>query len=231
VNRGVDRRAEIEMSRVKVKICGVRTLEEAAAALDAGADALGFNFWPRSLRYITPDAAREITRSLSPLASLIGVFVNEDARRIHEIVSEVGLSAVQLHGDETPEFCARMNSIKIIKAFRVGGDFDVEVIRAYPVSMALLDASIKGSYGGTGARFDWRVAVEAKRMAQVILAGGLSIENVAEAIQHVRPFAIDVCSGVEAEPGRKDLNKLREFMAAVDAANAKMAKEVNGEFQ
>jgi phosphoribosylanthranilate isomerase len=219
------------MSRVKVKICGVRTLEEAVAALDAGADALGFNFWPRSPRYIAPEAAREITRSVSPLASLIGVFVNEETRRIEEIVSVAGLSAVQLHGDETPEFCERMSSIKVIKAFRVGADFNVEVIRSYPVSMALLDTSIKGSYGGTGRRFDWRVVVEAKQIAPVMLAGGLSIENVAEAIQHVRPFAVDVCSGVEAEPGRKDLNKLRKFMAAVDEANARMAKESNGEFQ
>ena len=216
----------IIMSRVRVKICGVRTLEEADAALDAGADALGFNFWPRSPRYIDPSAAREIVRNVSPLASLIGVFVNEEARRIEDIFSDVGLSAVQLHGDETPEFCARMNSIKVIKAFRVGDDFDIGVIRSYPISMALLDAGSKESYGGTGRSFDWRVAVEARQFARVILAGGLSIKNVAEAIQQVRPYAIDVCSGVEAEPGRKDLNKLRMFMAAVSEANAAMANEL-----
>jgi phosphoribosylanthranilate isomerase len=213
----------IIMSRVRVKICGVRTLEEANAALDAGADALGFNFWPRSPRYVHPEAAREIVRNVSPLASLIGVFVNEEPRRIEDIFSDVGLSAVQLHGDETPEFCARISPIKLIKAFRVGDGFDIQVIRSYPISMALLDASSKGSYGGTGKSFDWRVAVEAKQLARVILAGGISIENVAEAIRHVRPYAIDICSGVEAEPGRKDLNKLRMLMAAVSEANAATA--------
>jgi phosphoribosylanthranilate isomerase len=217
------------MGRVKTKICGVRTLDEAAAALDAGADALGFNFWPRSPRYVDPRTAREIARSVSPFASLIGVFVNEEARRVEDLFADVGLGAVQLHGDETPEFCAGINSIKIIKAFRVGDDFDIQVIRRYPISMALLDTRIKGSYGGTGKRFDWRVAVEANQVLPVILAGGLSIENVAEAIQHVKPYAIDVCSGVESEPGRKDLKKLREFMAAVSIANAAMASGPTGE--
>jgi phosphoribosylanthranilate isomerase len=218
------------MSRVKVKICGVRTLDEAAAALDAGADALGFNFWPRSPRYVDPRTAREIARSVSPLASLIGVFVNEDARRIEDIFADVGLSAVQLHGDETAEFCAGINSIKVIKAFRVGDDFDIQMIRRYPISMALLDTGIKGSYGGTGKSFDWRVAVAAKQLAPVILAGGLSIENIAEAIQQVKPYAVDVCSGVEAEPGRKDLDKLSKFMAAVSKANAAMGNGPIGDF-
>lgn len=208
-----------------MKICGVRAFDEAEAAIDAGADALGFNFWPRSPRYIAPEAAREIAKSISPLASTVGVFVNEEHRSIEEIVSRVGLSAVQLHGDETAEFCSRLGFTRIIKAFRVGDGFDLQMIREYPVSMALLDAGIKGSYGGTGKSFDWRVAVEAKKIMPLILAGGISAENVAEAIQSVRPHAIDVCSGVEAEPGRKDLNRLREFMAAVARANAATANE------
>jgi phosphoribosylanthranilate isomerase len=218
------------MSRVKVKICGVRTLEEADAALEAGADAIGFNFWRGSVRYVDPGRAREIAAGVSPLAALVGVFVNEKARRIEDIFSDVGLSAAQLHGDETPDFCARLDSIKLIKAFRVGHGFDIHEISRYPVSMALLDAGGRGSYGGTGTTFDWRVAVEAKRFARVILAGGLSVENVAEAIRRVRPAAVDVCSGVEAEPGRKDLNRLRDFMAAVYVANAAAADEPNGDF-
>ncbi|MFP5263243.1 MAG: phosphoribosylanthranilate isomerase [Blastocatellia bacterium] len=218
------------MSRVKVKICGVRTLEEADAALEAGADAIGFNFWRGSARYVDPGRAREIAAGVSPLASLVGVFVNEEARRIEDIFSDVCLSAVQLHGDETPDFCARLDSIKLIKAFWVGQGFDIHEISRYPVSMALLDAGGKGSYGGTGTTFDWRVAVEAKRFARVILAGGLSVENVAEAIRRVRPAAVDVCSGVEAEPGRKDLNRLRDFMAVVHEANAAAADESNGDF-
>lgn len=207
------------MNQVRVKICGVRSFEEAEAAVKAGADALGFNFWPRSPRYIDPDAARSVIRQISPLVSAIGVFVNEDPLRIAEIVSNAGLNAVQLHGDETPEFCAGLGSIKIIKAIRVADDFDCASINRYPVSAILLDTNIKGSYGGTGRRFDWSMAIEAKRYARIILAGGLTIENVAEAIKFVNPFAIDVCSGVESEPGRKDIDKLRRFMAEVVRAN------------
>ena len=213
------------MSRVKVKVCGIRSLEEAEAALDAGADALGFNFWPPSPRYIAPRAASEVIRRLSPVVSLVGVFVNEEANRILDTASELRLSAVQLHGDESPEFCERLGSVKTIKAIRVGLDFDLNVIKSYQVCMVLLDSKIKGGYGGTGQRFDWRIAIEAKQLAQIILAGGLNADNVWEAITRVRPPAIDVCSGVEAEPGRKDLDKLRRFMAAVARANALIASE------
>lgn len=215
------------MTRVKVKICGIRSLEEAEAALDEGADALGFNFWPQSPRYITPRSASEIIALLSPMASTVGVFVNEDAGRILEIAKELRLSAVQLHGDESPEFCSQLAPIKTIKAIRVGQDFDLNEIKKYSVAMVLLDSNIRGSYGGTGQRFDWRIAVEGKRFAPIILAGGLNSENVWDAITHVRPAAIDVCSGVEAEPGRKDLGKLRNFMAVVARAHALIAVEVD----
>ena len=211
------------MARVRVKVCGIGSLEEAQAALDLGADALGFNFWPPSPRYIAPQAAREVLRKLSPVVSVVGVFVNEEAGRIANIASELALTAVQLHGDESPEFCAQLSSIKTIKAIRVGQDFELGVIKRYPVNMVLLDAKIKGSYGGTGQRFDWRIAIEAKELAPIILAGGLTSENVWDAITHVRPSAIDVCSGVEAEPGRKDLNRLRSFMGVVARANALIA--------
>lgn len=216
------------MSRVKVKICGVRTLEEGQAAVDSGADALGFNFWAQSARYIEPHAAREVITGLSPMVCTVGVFVNEEANHIVDIASELGLSAVQLHGDESPEFCERLGSIKTIKAIRVGKDFDLRMIEHYRVSMVLLDSSIEGTYGGTGRRFDWRIAIEAKQLAPIILAGGLTTENVWDAITHVRPAAIDVCSGVEAEPGRKDLNKLRRFMAIVARANALIAGDEEG---
>ena len=210
------------MGRVRVKICGVRSLEEARAAFDAGADALGFNFWPESPRYIAPEAARAITSQLPPLIAFVGVFVNEERESIMDIVSQVGLSAVQLHGDESPDFCARLYRVKIIKAFRVGEDFDVGLIEKYSVSAALLDTRIEGSFGGTGQRFDWSVALEAKKRAPVILAGGLTIENVADAIGQVSPMAIDVCSGVEASPGSKDLDKLRSFMNEVARANGEL---------
>ena len=213
------------MSRVKVKICGVRTPEEAHAAVNAGADALGFNFWRQSARYIEPRVARELIEGLPPIVCTVGVFVNEAASRIVEIATELALNAVQLHGDEPIEFSEQLGSIKTIKAFRVGQDFDLSVIEKYSVDMVLLDSSIEGSYGGTGQRFDWRIAIEAKRLAPIILAGGLTTANVWDAITHVRPAAIDVCSGVEAEPGRKDLDKIRRFMAIVARANALIAEE------
>ena len=218
------------MSRVKVKICGVRSLEEAQAAVDAGADALGFNFWPRSARYIEPHAVREVITGITPIVCTVGVFVNEEANRIVDIASELGLSAVQLHGDESPEFCESLASIKTfktIKAIRVGQDFDLSLIESYRVNMVLLDSSSEGSYGGTGRRFDWRIAIEAKHLGPIILAGGLTTENVWDAITQVRPVAIDVCSGVEAEPGRKDLDRLRCFMAVAEQANALIASETH----
>jgi len=213
------------MSRVKVKICGVGALEEAEAAIESGADALGFNFWPQSPRYISPKAASRIIGKLSPVISTVGVFVNEEVSNITTIASELGLTAVQLHGDESPEFCERLGPIKKIKAIRVGQDFDLSVIERFPVNMILLDSNITGSYGGTGQRFDWRIAIEAKRFARIMLAGGLNSDNVWDAVTHVRPAAIDVCSGVEAEPGRKDLDKLRRFMSIVARANALIASE------
>lgn len=208
------------MSRVKVKICGVRTLEEAEAAIEAGADALGFNFWPPGPRFIAPVEAARIAKRLPPLVSLIGVFVNEARERIVAIAAEVGLQAIQLHGDEPPSYCEGFDSLRVIKALRVGEGFDCRAIEQYAVSMILLDTSVKGRYGGTGHRFDWQTAIKAKAYAPLMLAGGLRIENVAEAITTVRPAAIDVCSGIEAEPGRKDLRRLREFMLAVTRANA-----------
>jgi phosphoribosylanthranilate isomerase len=209
--------------RVKVKICGIRSLEEAEAAVDAGADALGFNFWPLSPRYVSPAAAREIMARLPPSVANIGVFVNEARETIEAIASDLSLAAVQLHGDESPEFCAMITGVKTIKALRVTEHFEPQTIKRYPVSMILLDAAVAGSYGGTGKTLDWKAAAACARLAPVILAGGLTAENVAEAIATVRPTAIDVCSGVEAEPGRKDLEKLRDFMVAATKANALLA--------
>lgn len=215
------------MSRVRVKICGVRTLEEAEAAVAAGADALGFNFWPRSPRYVAQAEASVIARRLSPLVSLVGVFVNEERERITETAERVGLHAIQLHGDEPPSFCEGFAGLRVIKALRVAGGFDCRDLEKYAADMILLDAGVKGSYGGTGHRFDWRTAIEAKRYAPLMLAGGLRVDNVAEAMTAVRPAAIDVCSGVEAEPGRKDLGRVREFMNEVARVNALLASQAD----
>ncbi|MEK6302554.1 MAG: phosphoribosylanthranilate isomerase [Acidobacteriota bacterium] len=212
------------MNRVRVKICGIRSLEEAEAAVDAGADALGFNFWPRSPRHISPEAADKIIAVLPPFVASVGVFVNEARQTIETIASDLRLDAVQLHGDESPEFCASIKTVKTIKALRVSEGFEAQSVKSYRVSMILLDAGLAGSYGGTGTTLNWRTAAECAKLAPIILAGGLTAENVAEAITTVRPAAIDVCSGVEAEPGRKDLNKLRSFMLAVAGANSHLQR-------
>lgn len=206
------------MNRVKVKICGIRTLEEAEAAIDGGADALGFNFWPSSARYIKPDDAKRIIETIARGFS-VGVFVNEQQDRILDIAKGVGLSAAQLHGDESPEFCSLLGDLKIIKAFRVDIEFNAELIKRYKVNAALLDTAIKGSYGGTGKTFDWRAAREAMRFIPVILAGGLTIDNVGRAVREVNPAAVDVCSGVESAPGRKDISKMKKFLEEIARVN------------
>ena len=215
------------MNRVKVKICGIRSLEEAEAAVEAGADALGFNFWASSPRYVSPETAREIITRLPPFVANIGVFVNEARGTIEAIAHDLGLAAVQLHGDESPEFCAGFTKLKTIKAVRVSEGFDPQSITRYPVNIILLDTGRAGGYGGTGKTFDWSLAVECARLTRIILAGGLTADNVAEAITTVRPTAIDVCSGVEAEPGCKDLVKLRDFMLAAAKANALLVHSRN----
>lgn len=213
------------MSRVRVKICGVMSLAEARSAVEAGADALGFNFWPESPRFIEPSTARSIIASLPPFVSKVGLFVNEEADRIADAVASSGVDGVQLHGHEEPDFCARLRvsdrlrGITLIKAVRVETEADLERIGLYPVSAILLDSKVKGRFGGTGEHFDWRLAVKAKELAPIILAGGVKAENAREAITSVRPFALDVCSGVESSPGVKDPEKIRAFMAEVDRAN------------
>ncbi|MEW6207976.1 MAG: phosphoribosylanthranilate isomerase, partial [Acidobacteriota bacterium] len=173
-----------------------------------------------------PEDARAIIDQLPPFIFSVGVFVNESRERILEVARIAGIGIVQLHGDESPEFCRELDSLKIIKALRVGEGFNPDSIARFDVSAVLLDTNIKGSYGGTGRRFDWRVAIEAKQYARIILAGGLNADNVAEAIAEVKPFGIDVCSGVEAEPGRKDLDKLRRFMTEVKRAISQIDFEV-----
>jgi phosphoribosylanthranilate isomerase len=209
------------MQKVCVKICGIRSYEEAKTALDCGADFLGFNFWPKSPRYIKPIEAREIIRQLKPFDNSIGVFVNEERKNLAEVLNCTGIYTVQLHGDESPEYCQQFGYLKLIKAFRVGESFNIETLKNYThtVGCYLLDAKVKGEYGGTGQRFDWQIVEEAKKIAPIFLAGGINIDNLEEAITTVRPFAIDVCSGVESEPGRKDLHKLRDFLKKVEQAN------------
>jgi len=202
--------------KVFVKICGVTTLEDAHAAVEAGADALGFNFYRPSPRYIEPARAREIVGRLPAGTLAVGVFVNEEARAVETIARESGVAAVQLHGDESPEFCASLAAGRVIKALRVGPDFTPERAAVYPAEAILLDAFIPSARGGTGHTFDWTLArLTRERVGRLILAGGLTTRNVAEAIRAVRPYGVDACSGIESGPGRKSVGLMREFVAAV----------------
>lgn len=202
---------------VKVKVCGITNPVDALAAAEAGADALGFNFYARSPRYITPEDARRIIAELPASVLCVGVFVNEDsAAMVTRVAEESGVSAVQLHGDESPEYCAALGGHQVIKALRVGKDFAPEAATGYPAKSILLDAYNPRARGGTGETFDWALARRTREVvAQLYLAGGLRPENVAEAIEVVAPYAVDVCSGVELAPGLKDAARMRAFVAAV----------------
>ena len=205
---------------MRVKICGLRRLEDAAVAVDAGADALGFNFWKRSPRYIEPSEAARIIADIPASVLTVGVFVDESPERLLEIAAETGIAAVQLHGSETPEYLDRLGSYVKIKAVRVNEHFQPEQLSPYrSASLFLLDGFAVGVPGGTGRTFDWSLAGKAKAYGKIILAGGLDQSNVAEAVRRVRPWGVDVCSGVEVEPGKKDLRLIREFLAAARSAD------------
>ncbi|MBI5885932.1 MAG: phosphoribosylanthranilate isomerase [Deltaproteobacteria bacterium] len=206
---------------VKVKICGITNPADARSAVEAGADALGFVFWPKSPRNITPAAAAAIIKGLPPFVLTVGVFVNEEVERIRQTTAQAGLSCVQLHGDETPARAVEVADracLRVIKAFRVAEGFDIISLDAYQVQACLLDAYKPGVPGGTGETFDWATAVEAAKRKRIILSGGLTPDNVGQAVETVRPYAVDVSSGVEAAPGKKDADKVRRFIKAVKAA-------------
>ncbi len=198
---------------VKVKICGITNLEDALTSAEYGADALGFIFYEKSSRYIAPAEAINLIKELPPFITKVGVFVNESIEKVKQIKVLTGIDVVQLHGDETPDMCDVIGN-KVIKAFRVSGQRPVVSgqLSKYHVSAYLLDTYREGIRGGTGETFDWNFAVEAKKYGRVILAGGLTPDNVSEAVKKVRPYAVDVASGVEERPGKKDLKKVREFI-------------------
>jgi phosphoribosylanthranilate isomerase len=198
---------------VRVKICGVTRREDALAAVRLGADALGFNFWPGSKRYLAPAAARDIIRSLPPLVTTVGVFVDPSRDEVVAAAAVSGVQLLQLHGDEPPEACRRL-PLPVLKGLRVTGPETLALLQRYQgVAGFLLDAPSAG-YGGSGRTFDWSVAAEAAARATVVLAGGLTPDNVAEAVRQVRPFAVDVASGVESAPGLKDHQLMSRFIGA-----------------
>jgi phosphoribosylanthranilate isomerase len=205
---------------MKVKICGITNYEDAAMAADLGADALGFNFFPKSRRYITPEEARKIIRRIPPFIVTVGLFVNAaEQSQVSAIAHAAGVQVLQLHGDETPEYCSGLSGWTLIKALRIGESGIREDPEAFPVQAFLLDSRNDTLFGGTGKIFDWNLAKNIRRVRPIILAGGLTTENVREAIRIVDPYAVDVCSGVESAPGKKSAQKVMEFMNEVRNVN------------
>ncbi len=202
---------------VRVKLCGITRLEDALLGLELGVDAFGFNFVEGSPRYVAPELARDISAALPPLAVRVGVFADELPRVMEATALLAGLNCLQLHGDEPPEVCHAI-AVPWYKAHRVGPQFRPESVQHYRCNAALLDASVPGRKGGTGATFDWTTARLVSAYRRVIVAGGLTPENVGEAIAVARPYGVDVNSGVETSPGRKDRRLLSEFVARVRQA-------------
>jgi phosphoribosylanthranilate isomerase len=201
-----------------VKVCGITTASDAEAAIAAGADWIGLNFWPRSRRHVTAERAREILEVIPGDVKKVGVFVNAPAPQVLELASVLGLDLIQLHGDESAEF-ARGLARPVMRAVRVAAAADLRGLDAWPGEHVLLDAPSAG-YGGSGQTFDWQLARNATTGKKLLLAGGLDDKNVAQAIRLVRPYGVDVASGVERTPGVKDHDKLRRFIDAAKNGNA-----------
>jgi phosphoribosylanthranilate isomerase len=202
---------------VKVKVCGITNLVDAELACELGANALGFIFYKKSPRYITPNQVQEIVRNLSRKVCLVGVFVNENIDTVISIAKECGLNIAQLHGDESPKDCQKCldAGLKVIRGIRVRADSKADELLLWPATAFLLDAFSENAYGGTGKLTDWDFAKEAAKQHKVFLSGGLNPQNVREAIEQVNPHAVDVCSGVESSPGKKDPAKMKQFFEEI----------------
>jgi phosphoribosylanthranilate isomerase len=207
----------------RIKFCGVTSLEDARSAAQAGAWAIGLILWPGSERACELDAAAEIAAALRRSVEVVGVFVNPELGELGELADEIGFTMIQLHGDEGPAFCAeaaRRTGCKVIKAVRVRDGADIQALQSFHTDYHLLDSYVPGRRGGSGETFAWELARGHRGSVPMILSGGLTPDNVADAIAAVRPLAVDVASGVEAAPGRKDPAKLAAFAHAVAAAVA-----------
>jgi len=207
-------------TRTRIKVCGMREMGEVAEVVAAGVDAVGFIFVAESPRYIDPDKVRKIVKTLPPFVDAVGVFVDQEAAEVNEIVQYCGLTKVQLHGAEPAAYCNDIQS-RVLKAFRVGPSFDSAELLPYSgeVSAFLLDTYHEKMAGGTGQTFDWSLLEKFPVDSPIVLAGGLNPDNVGEAIRRLQPFAVDFNSGVEVAPGRKDLAKVRLAVAQVAAAD------------
>lgn len=201
--------------QVKVKVCGMTSLEDALMAVGFGADAVGFVFYRKSPRFVTEKLVKSIV--LPPFVNKVGVFVNETAERINRIADACRLDTIQLHGDESPAFCRKLRR-RVVKAIRLRDAQSLELLPRYEVDGFLLDAYAEKIPGGTGLTCDWRLAQRARKFGPVILAGGLNPGNVEDAVNQVQPYGVDVCSGVEKSPGKKDRAKVRDFILAARKA-------------
>lgn len=200
---------------VKIKICGITSVADGLAAAEAGADMIGLMFYEKSPRHITLQAAAEIAQAVSPFVTKVGVFVNPTEELVLRAIDECGLNMLQFHGDETPEFCLQFGAM-CVKAFRIRDAQSLQALPVYQTDAYLLDAYSASGLGGTGEKFNWNLAVEAKKFGKpIFLAGGLTPDNVAAAVRQVQPFAVDVSSGVESSPGKKDYAEVRAFIANV----------------
>jgi phosphoribosylanthranilate isomerase len=208
---------------VRVKICGITNPADALAAVEAGANLLGFNFYAQSPRHISEAEAAKIRPQLPKKVEAVGIFVNASSAEVGALCKSLKLDFAQLHGDESPDAVSELApNVPVIKAFRVEPDFPLQTLDEYPAAFAFLfDAAHTGQYGGTGRPTDWDVARRAARDHRIILAGGLRVENVAAAVRIVRPYGIDVASGVESKPGKKDRGRVREFIQEVRRAERK----------
>jgi len=202
---------------VKVKICGITNWRDAELAASAGADALGFIFVSGTPRYIDPDIATGIVKDLPPFVTPVGVFADHPLEEVKALMRQCGLHTIQLHGAETPEYCKDLPG-SVIKTFRVRNDQGLQGLQHYRVTAYLLDTFEEGKLGGTGRPFSWEVARAAKAFGRIIVSGGLTPANVDQVIQQVRPYGVDVSSGVEERPGKKDPGKLTEFIARAKEA-------------
>ena len=199
---------------VKVKICGITSVADGLAAAESGADMIGLMLYEKSPRHISLQTAAEISRALPPFVLRVGVFVNPTEELVLRAIADCGVTILQFHGDETPEFCTQFGMMSM-KAFRIRDAGSLSALPDYSTEAYLLDAFSSEARGGTGEKFNWDLAIEAKKFGKpIFLAGGLTLENVAEAVRKVQPFGVDVSSGVESSPGKKDHSKVRAFIAA-----------------
>ena len=204
---------------LKIKICGITNASDALAAVELGADALGFMLYSGSTRAVDRPLVAAIIRDLPPFIAKVGVFVDADEEQVRAAIEECGLDTLQFHGNESPQFCRLFQPLKTFKAFRIHDASALKALVEYKTDAWLLDSHVPGRPGGTGVTFDWSLARQAKSHGRpIILAGGLSVANVAEAVRQVRPFGLDVSSGVESKPGKKDHSKVADFILRARSA-------------